>query len=370
MVCVPEHVPPVRPHRDLVQAIRAGDVNRGSHQGSAANRPRAQFETRGLPSNPTAAQLVSARQCLARYDCAFVNFSASTVGAAPVPSNASVPDTPPEEFGTTTSVLDAWSYSALAAADAPLPLQALKDVLKQTGRSATAGRDLKSVVCNQLALVRAQQAVSSGALEGSTAARAELDAALAEATAAAVRAADSREAVQNLPSLIAAAQCILEVQAILQSINNTSLDPALTVALSRLFKRFAADETDRLGVVRNVFSPTAGGPIIALNRFVALQKMKDWGEFLKAAQLLGIDMDVDAPVHESISQLVLQVWQFTQSQLTASETANDYLGFLFAVEDVLDIVRLKQAGILPSHLALAVLPADFIDLSCSMGKGP
>ncbi|MBI1842498.1 MAG: hypothetical protein HYR88_16795, partial [Verrucomicrobia bacterium] len=311
-----------------------------------------------LPSNPTAAQLASARQCLARYDCAYVNFSASAVGAGPASDPSSPPDSPPEEFGTTTSVLDAWSYSALAATEARLPLAPLKDLLRQTGRSATAGRDLSQVVCNQLALTRARQAMSAGAFDGDSAARAELDAALAEAGAAAIRSADSSEAAQNLPNLIAAARCVLEVQAILQSIDNSRLDPALSAALSRLFKRFAADETDRLGVVRDVFAPAEGGPIGSMNRFVALQKMKDWGEFLGDAQQLGIEMEVDAPIDESMGQLALRVWRLAQDKLNEAESANDYLGFLFAMEDILDIVRLRQAGVLPGNPALAVLPAD------------
>lgn len=309
-----------------------------------------------LPAGATAAQLTAARLCLSRYDCAFVNFSAATVGASPASEPGATPELPPQEFNLTTSVLDAWTYSALATAGQSLPLSSIQDLLKQTGHSASANRSLNQVLCNHLALVRARQAVVDGALTGDPTAQAALDTAINEANAAAIRAASSIDATLNLNNFLEAARCLLEVKAILQAANNTTLDPGLTAAITSLFQRFAMEETTRLDVAANVFAPPAGGTVAGLNRFVALQKLNDWSEFLKDAQALGIDLEIGAPVREALAQLALRVWQVANARLLEAEAAHDYLGFLYSVEDVLDLVRIRDSGFLPEVAALSVIP--------------
>ena len=309
-----------------------------------------------LPAAPTPAQLSAARVCLSRYDCAFLNFSVATVGASPASEPGATPDSPPGEVNTSTAVLDAWSYSALATAGQSLPLASLQGLLRQTGRSAAANRGMNQILCNQLALVRARQAVVAGAMTGDPAAQASLDAAISEATAAAIRGAASPDATLNLNNFLESARCLLEMKAILQAANNTGLDPALTTALTGLFQRFSLDETTRLGVAPNAFAPPDGGVVSGLNRFVALQKLADWSEFLGDAQALGIDLQISAPVAESLSQLALRVWQLASARLSETQAAHDYLGFLYSLEDVLELVRIRESGLLPENAALAPIP--------------
>ncbi len=149
-----------------------------------------------LPDDPAACllpgldpvALTRATGCLEALGLAYLNVSASAVAAAPIPEN---PETgalaePPDDLDTSVSVLNAWGHRAVAAVGPALPMAPQRELLSHTGHSAAAATDLASAARHRAALARAAAALHRGELTGSAEDLAALNAALDEATAAAL----------------------------------------------------------------------------------------------------------------------------------------------------------------------------------------
>jgi hypothetical protein len=152
--------------------------------------------------------LDAATDCLRSFAAAYVNFSASALAVTPVEVEAgNTPNSPPDDFDTMTSMVEAWVYAGLTPAVQSLPLEQLRALLRQFGQSAAASSEVTAVLRYQLALLRAKQAVADGALEGSADAQQDLDEALAEAEAAARSRAREPDAIRNLDDMREAGRC-------------------------------------------------------------------------------------------------------------------------------------------------------------------
>ena len=306
-----------------------------------------------IPASPNSNQLNLATACLRSFDNAYLNFSASAVGVAPATNEVASPDAPPQPVALAISVLEAWTHSALASQS--LPLANLQELLQQSGDSAVAARDLETICAHHLALLRAKLARQTNAFQGNAAAETALNDAIAKVVAAAIRRADDPDAVVNLGNMAATARCLLEIQNLIQRIGS-SLDAPLTDALTRLISRFSTGYTAGLGVTAGVFTPPPASRIAAMDRFEVFQSLKDLAEVRALAQALGVDGQVNSPVPETLGQLALRSWEILGARMLAAEAANDYPAFTYAMEDALDLVRLRQSGILPDHPDLANLP--------------
>ncbi len=306
-----------------------------------------------IPAAATSNQLNQAAACLRSFDRAYLNFSAAAVGAASTSNQVAAPTAPPDPVTLGVSVLQAWTASATA--NQSLPLASLKDLLAQSGDAAVGARDLRTICDYYGTLLQVKLARATNGFQADVTADAELNDALAKIVSAAVARADQPDAILNLKNMTDTAHCLLEAQALLQKLGSP-LDQPLQAALTRLVSRFTQSYVASLGVTNGVFTPPAGSMIAALNRFVALETLRDLVGLRADAQLLGIDSLITAPVDEAMSQLALRLWSVLEAQLNATETAHDYPGFAYALEDTLDLVALEQSGIFPNHPALAGLP--------------
>ncbi|HUL51003.1 MAG TPA: hypothetical protein VLU94_00315, partial [Candidatus Nitrosotalea sp.] len=309
--------------------------------------------TPAVPNTTDSAQLALARQKLGCFDSAVLNFSAATVGGAPA-SVTHVVGAPPNAFATATSVLDAWGFSATCDSGTPRSGTPLGGALKHAAQCASASRDLKGVLAQWLALLRLQQAIGNGSISADAGTNSEMTDALAEATAAAIAHAGSDDAVQSLDNLRSAMACLLQIDQIRQQLG-IAADPQLTAALRGLLQRFTTSFTENLGVIPGVYSPRST-QIESMNRFTALDNMRQLIGTLAIAQQLGLDGDINAPIDETMGQLALRVWDLLGDNLLQAEAAGDYTGFTYALEDALEFIGLVQSGVFPQDPALASLP--------------
>ena len=308
-----------------------------------------------IPAGASSNLLNQAAQCLRNFDLAYLNFSASAVGAAIASNAVSAPSAPPDPVTLGVSVLQAWIGSAAAAQ--PLPFAGLSDLLAQSSDAAVGAQDLETICDYYQSLLQAKAARATNAFQGDPGAEAALSDGLAKIVTALAARADQPDAVINLKNMTAAAQCLLQCQAFLQQMGSP-LDQTLQQALTRLMQRFTAGYVAGLGVTNGAFTLAADSTIAGMNRFVALETLRDLVQLRADAQLLGIDSQINAPVDEAMSQLALRLWDGLQSDLNAAEAANDYPGFSYALGDTLDLVALEQFGVFPNDPALSGLPDD------------
>ncbi len=308
-----------------------------------------------VPNVTNATLLNGPAKALRCLDTAYLNFTAAAAGAPPADVQA-LPGLPPapSALAGPASVLQAWSCLAEVTPGPVLALAELGDLFTQSGQSAQAGRNLESVICVHVALQRAKVAASAAAASGFSldpASQAALDNNLNLSVAAAIRAAQSSDAVSSLRSMKEVAACLLELKALLQQIGSP-LDASLDAALASLLQRFATDYVARLGVQSNVFNPP-GSIIAAMSRTEALDQMVPLLEVLATAQQLGVDDQLSGvPTQEMLTQLAIHVWQILSADLSAAETLGDMTAYSAALADVLQLVQLRESGLIANTAAL------------------
>ena len=296
-----------------------------------------------LPQTATGPELRIAAENLRRHALASFNFSSAVAGAGASPNpGEALPSSPPGATAAATSALDAWSYSLLAEARANLPSDSLKTLFLQTSESATSARDLESVAAYRLALERARSAARQANIE------ADLDTAIAAVAAAATRRASEADAVTSLNAMREVARMLLEAQTLDEIAGSNITDGGLRDALDGLLRRFAEAETTRLGVKAGQFEPEANPIIAGMNRFVALETLRDLVGLMNDENMLGLDIHVGAPINEALAQLGFRLEAILSAALNTAALAPDYPGFLLALQDYLDLTALAQLGVFPT----------------------
>ena len=313
-----------------------------------------------IPGNgaPDINQLRQAVDCLKKHDLAYLNFSASAVavGVGDGPSADGGLAAPPDPFSTLTSVLDAYSYTALAGGSGNLPQDLLKSLFKQTGDRAVATRGLETILACRLALERARKA---GLRDGNPD---EFDAAVSACLGAAIDRADGNEAVLGLGNFKAALVTLLQTEVIVQNLGTDNSDQAqisnvsLRDAMNQLVQRFLGNFTTSHGVTPNVFTPDRNVTINTMNRFVAHDTLAQLCDVLVCARKLGIDRNLTAPVRETKTQLALRLNTELARALLGAEADADYRAFTGAVQDTLDLVGYRRTAVLDD------LPAQYLNL--------
>lgn len=328
-----------------------------------------------LPDDPAAcllpgldpAMLSRATGCLHALGTAYDNVSASAVAASPIPENpnqGTLP-VPPDDLDTSVSVLNAWAHRAVAAVGPALPLAPQKELLTHTGLSASAATDLLSAARHRNALARAALALHQGRLTGTTDDIAALDRALDEATTAALLRARSPDGVRSYAALMETLAALVETQSLLAEANRPP-HPALHQAVAERLREFLAAQLDSLAIVPGQFTAPADSPIHTLNRFTAFQHLHEWLDTLAQAALLGADDALDVPIDEAITQIAVRLASLVNTALAEAEASAEVPGFLYALEDLLDLQASRQLSIFPARPELAVIPmpgsAAFIDI--------
>lgn len=296
-----------------------------------------------IPANATAAQLAQATSCLNSFARAYANFTALVASSASnAPPSAAEP---PSGVNAFSSALEAWGFSALAGPIQALPLDAIVDLANQSGNQAGSAPELPEVLANRLALMRARAAIQAGGLNGSAAARAQLDQALAQAEAAAIDRAQNPNAVLSLASMKQAARLLVETEAARQL---AGLPPGgLLAALPNLFVRFADQLADRFGVRTNVFTSVANPAINTMNRFIAIELLRDIIDVQASAQLTGVNL-FSTRLDELTAQLGLRLLENVNQALNSAEAAADFPAFMLAAQDLMELSSWAQLGMFPS----------------------
>ena len=309
-----------------------------------------------IPAAATAAQLDQATRCLGAFARAYANFSAAVIATAPGDTRLTLAseDAPPDPFAAVSSALEAWGFSALAKPTQNLPLDGIRELLRQFGQSASGASDLESATALRLALLRAKAAQVKNNLTGTPEARAELDAALAEAEAAALARANEPDAVSSLESMRQIARLMLEAEAVRQEAN-VPAGPLLTTALPALFNRFGDRYAASLGVQAGAFLPGNNPAIAGLNRFAAAEAVRTLVELMADAQLLGITL-TSTPIDEALGQLAVRMFLAADAAANAAEAVGDLPAFVLALQDVTDLVAHRQLAIFPNSPQLNFLP--------------
>ena len=178
-----------------------------------------------IPATTNAGALDIATDCLETHRRAYRIFSEAVAASTPAAlATNGVPRSPPDVEALAGSVLNAWAYSALTPVTAPLGQ--INDLVKEMGASASASDDIQSILLYYQALMRARDAVANGGLSGFPAEQAELDAALAEAAAAAIARSKEMDAVESLESMRNAMRLLVEAESI-RTTAGVAANPAL-----------------------------------------------------------------------------------------------------------------------------------------------
>ncbi|HVY70941.1 MAG TPA: hypothetical protein VHH73_13495, partial [Verrucomicrobiae bacterium] len=311
-----------------------------------------------LPANPgtclgsstTQAQLDAATRCLDKFARAYSHFSALVASSA---SNAPLSlAEPPGELNVVGEALEAWGFSAATGATQALPLDAIAELVSQSGHQAAASPELPELLAHRLALTRARAAVERGGLSGSASARAQLEAALAEADAAAIDRARNPEAVFSLDAMKQAARLLAETEAAreLVAIPSNQLLPELP----GLFTRFADRLTDRFKIVANVFTPQTNPAVNTLNRFAAMATLRDLVELQANAQVVGVNL-ASTRLDELTGQLGVRLLDTVNTALNDAEAATNYPALFLAGQDLMELAGWAQLGLFPAVPELASL---------------
>ena len=306
-----------------------------------------------LPTVPTVADstnatvLAASRAQIDCFDKLLLNFSAASAGSLPATADGQV-TFPDPSFATASSALSAWGY-AIGCSSAP-PGASLRSSLEHAGRSASAAADFNVVLSQHLALMRIRLGVGADVNL-----QAEVDAALKESSDAIRQRAQDCGAVTTLPQLETAMGSLLEIDQLRQKAGIPS-DPALMASLTRLLNCFLNTLSTRLGVVSGAHTAPAGGPIAGMNRFAALESVRQLVTGLAIAQRLGLDTQITAPVNETLCQLGVRTWNVLSGALDAAQAAGDYAAFTYAMEDMLDLMVLEQKGLFPDWPEIRNLP--------------
>jgi hypothetical protein len=318
-----------------------------------------------LPDNPAAcldagldpAMLTRATGCLDALGKAYLNVAASAVAATPIPDNpeAGGPPIPPDDLDTSVSVLNAWTHRAVAAIGPALPLAPQRDLLTHAGRNAAAATDLLSAARHRAALARATAALHRGSATAAPDDLATLNAALDEATAAAILRARDPNGAASHQDLLDALTALIDTHTLLAEANRPD-NPALHQAVADRLHESLETRLASLGVTPGQFNLTPLSPIASLNRFTVFQHLHELIDTLAQAQILNVHNQVSVPHPEALTQFALQLWNHLETALDQSEAAGDVPGFLFAFEDLLDLQASRQLSIFPDRPELSVIP--------------
>ncbi|MBS0658732.1 MAG: choice-of-anchor D domain-containing protein [Verrucomicrobia bacterium] len=307
------------------------------------------------PASVNAAQLDAESARLAALQRAVRHFTAAALGGAPTPTTsaglaAQVPFAPPTEIPVLAHLLEAWTESAASGGLGtiePAPLLALQNFARQLALAGGAARDLRAIASDLAAVVRARQILASATLQPA------LDSALADLEAAAIARASEPAGTATLTDLVATLRALAEAKAAYQAIGRT-FPVTLLAGLDRLVNDLLAARARSLGVTASAYAPLAGGPVAALGRLPALQQMRDLRDLLAAAQALGLQPAAGnfsvftAPVGELVNQLAARATDLLNVAAVEAESRRDYRAVLSALEDLIDLVALRQAGFFPS----------------------
>ena len=302
-----------------------------------------------LPEATGAAQLEQATRCLSSFAIVYQNFSAAAAAAMANADERDAPVAAPDASSVAGAVLRAWGYSALTPTAQVMPLDELQELLQQSGRAASASGDLCSAATHYAALQRAQLAVADGTLSGSGDAELLLVDAVAEARKAVRLRLLDAEALNSAEGVVATLRLLLEIESVNQSLGESSGD--LLAELTALMERFLAGHLHSIGVVDDAFEPNL--QIAAMNRFVAFETLNTLVNLLADAALLGADDALsNLPVDEALGQLGVRLTELTTAAVDTAESADDVPAFVFALEDYVEILAMRERVLFPDLQAL------------------
>ncbi|MCC6233441.1 MAG: hypothetical protein IT580_12400, partial [Verrucomicrobiales bacterium] len=315
-----------------------------------------------LPAQSADAQLTQATRCLSAFRNAFAQFSGSLAAAeSGLGATGAQPAMPPSAFDAAGSVLESWAFSALASTQAGLPLDLIRDLVRQAGQTASGAHDLESAVAQRLALTRLRTALTTGGMTATPEARAELDLALAESDAATLARLADPDAVASVGGLTRALRSVLDTEALRQQ---AGLPPStlLDQGIPDLLNRFAQRYTSSLGVTRSdEFTPVNNPVIRNLDRFTAAEHVHQLVDLMANAQILGVTLQTTL-LDEALGQLATQLFLGSEAQLNAAEARGDSPAFVLALQDLVELIAARNLAIFPNAPALAALP-DVADLA-------
>lgn len=270
---------------------------------------------------------------------AFHALGATAATTGPLDPGAQAPAAPPDTAVTLGQLLDGWTASAALGVVGSLSgqqLDALRGYARQMARTGS-GSLSNRVTTEQIAvLMRARARSEFDALEP------DFTAAIDQLNAAALLRAGAAGSTEEV---LQALRYLLEALALAQASGAAEVAAVRSEAES-LVDRFLEDLVRVAQVEPGVFSAPAGSPIANLNRFVAAGRLRELVDLLTARQLLGA-LDATPAVEAYLTQLAVRMAGVAGAAFGAAEAASDYRAALYALEDLADLVALRQLGLFP-----------------------
>jgi photosystem II stability/assembly factor-like uncharacterized protein len=297
-----------------------------------------------LSPGPTDAELDVAATCLRSFRRAYLRFAQTAVAGRPNDAPSLNQTDPPSALDTAGAIAEAWAASALTPLLTALPLEPMRELARNLGRSASGASDFKSAADSLRELVRLKAALDAYAgqqLAGNDPAlpglQDEIDAALEEATAAAIARSRDPEALSSLECLRSALTALVDVWGLRQWLGNDNeagLQTAIHELVTAYYTRFVAS----LGIVPGEFNH-ANNPVLAgMNRFTALEHVRTLISLLGDGAVLGLDTDEFLLVAETQRQLFGRAFAIVEANLTEAFATDNALAALLGLGELLDLL--------------------------------
>lgn len=315
-----------------------------------------------LPPGATDAELDVAEACLRSFRRAYLRFAQTAVAGRPNDAPSLNQPEPPSAIDTAGAIADAWAASVFTPLATALPLQPMREMALHLGRSASGATDFKTAVeyLNQIVKLKASlDAYAQNALAGNDPAlpglRQDIDAALDEATAAAIARSTDPEAITSLECMRSALTTLVEIWELRQLLGNDN-EAGLQSAIEELITAYYNKYVASLGIETGQFNH-ANNPVIAgMNRFTALEHAATVYSLLGEGAVLGMDFDQFPLIEETKRQVFGRAFQVAVDNLEEALTHGNSFGGMLGLAELLDLLanwELLDGGAVPGFPTIA-----------------
>ncbi|RME92201.1 MAG: hypothetical protein D6766_10465, partial [Verrucomicrobia bacterium] len=297
-----------------------------------------------LPPGASDAELDVAAACLRSFRRAYFRFTQAALAGRPNGAPSLNQTEPPSAIDTAGAIADAWAASALTPLITALPLESMRELARNLGRSASGASDFKAATEYLARLIKLKESVSAYAQNAAAgndpalpALQQDIDAALDEATAAAIARSKDPRAISSLECMRSVAKTLVEIWALREFLgaeNEAGLQAAIEELFSAYYQKFVAS----LGVEAGEFNH-ANNPVIAgMNRFTALEHAQTLFSLLGEGLVLGMDWGQFPLVDETKTQVFGRAFEVVQANLDEALAADNALGAMLGLAELLDLL--------------------------------
>ncbi|MHC1764756.1 MAG: hypothetical protein AB9869_10715 [Verrucomicrobiia bacterium] len=297
-----------------------------------------------LPTGASDADLDAAEVCLQSFRRAYFRFAQAAVAGRPIDAPSLNQPEAPTSAELVTAIADAWAASVFTPIVQALPVDQMRELARNLGRSASGATDfetasdyLRQVVRLKEALnayAQAQQFGNDPAIPGL---QQEIEAALNEATAAAIARSRDPAAISSMASMRSALKILVDIWASRQLLGNDN-EAGLQAAVAEVVDRFFRKLTSSLNIQPNVFDHTLNPVVAGMNRFNALDHAVTLFDLAGEGAVLGVDVLNFPLFSEAIRQIFGRAFAAVTGNVENALALDNAVAAMLGIGELLDLL--------------------------------